>query len=70
MSGFFGLILIIAVALLWRQGKHKRNLNKDVQTWQEKYRELKTIVEIGARQQQHQTSHQLYGWGPGELDGP
>ena len=70
MSGFFGLALVIAVALLWKQGKHKRNLSKDVQTWQEKYRELKTIVDIGVRQQQHQASHQLHGWGPGELNGP
>ena len=26
------------------------------------------IVELGARQQ-HQPSHRLYGWKPGELDG-
>ena len=70
MSGFLTLALLIALAQLLLQAKHKRNLSKEVQTWQGKYTEMKTIVEIGARQQQDQASHQIYGWGPGELDGP
>ena len=68
MSGFLGLGLLIAIGLLWRQGKHKRNLRKDVQTWQEKHTELRRIVELRARQQ-YQATHEPYGWKPGDLDG-
>ena len=65
MSGFLGLAFLIALALLWKQGKHKRSLSKDVRTWQQKYTELKMIADL----EQHQPSHQLHGWKPGELDG-
>ena len=69
ISGFLDLVLLIAIELLWKQGKHKRNVSKDMRTRQEKYTEMKKIVEL-VEKQQYQASHQVLGSKPGELDEP
>lgn len=37
VSGLLGLALVVALVLLWRQGKGKRVLRNEVQTWEARY---------------------------------
>ena len=64
-----GLALLVALALLLKQRGHKRRLAKDVQTWKEKYEELKNTNAIESGGPGHQPRQQLVVQGLGELEG-
>ena len=70
MSALLGVAFLISLALLWRQGKGKRRLRKEVQVWEGKYWELfdtRTSAPPGGAEPQ--PMHQLVGWGPSEIGG-
>lgn len=64
-----GLLLLVTLGLLWREKRQKQGLRKDVQTWEEKFRESvhTKSVELGVNE--HQSPHQLLDWNPNELGG-
>ena len=64
-----GLALFVALALLLKQRGHKQRLMKDVQTWKEKYDELKNTKAIESAAPGHQPRQQLVDQRLGELEG-
>ena len=65
-SGLLGLALLFTLSLLWKQRKCKQGLTKDIQRWEEKYRdlmEMRTGHLEGAEHRQHEAprSHEVYG---------
>ena len=51
LSGLLGSLLLVALALLYREKKHKRGLGKEAQAWELKYAELvqrqNVLVDVG-----------------------
>lgn len=58
MGVTLGLGLLVTLALLWKQRKHKQSLSKDVQTWEGKYRESVKTQTVYSTGTEHQSSHQ------------
>lgn len=78
VGGFLGLALLVTSILLWRQRKHQKSLNKDLQVWERKYSEMMTTtgsssrtVGVGGGVGHHQSPHGGFhgGWASNELDG-
>lgn len=71
VGAVLGSGLLVMLALLWRERRHKQNLKKDVQTWKGKYGQLmetqNVLVDVSGAN--HQPPQQLESWNSIELHG-
>ena len=64
VSGLLGLALVVALVLLWRQGKGKRVLRNEVQTWAARYWEVINIKTAVLNAAGPQSIKELHGGNP------
>lgn len=63
-----GLALLVTLGLLWRQRIYKQSLERDVQTWEGRYRELAKDKLVNVGGSKYQQPHELLDWHSDQLD--